>query len=273
MSGNAAQIEYWNGAVGERWARLQETIDGNLAAITKALMPFAGAKPGERVLDIGCGCGTATLMLSKAVGPGGDVTGIDISAPMLAVARSRGASANFLEADASVHLFKPTHDLIFSRFGVMFFADPPAAFANIRKALAPGGRLAFVCWRAVSENLWAAAPFAAARDLLPPQEPMDPLAPGPFAFADDARLKAILSQAGLRNIRIEKLDSTMNMGASAEEAAAQALNIGPLARAASELDEAAREKIRATVKAALAKFATTSGIAPPAACWLVGATG
>jgi len=272
MSSNAQQIEYWNGAVGERWARLQETIDGNLAAITKALMPFAAAKPGERVLDIGCGCGTTTLALSKAVGPGGDVTGVDISAPMLAVARARGTDANFLEADASVHLFKPTHNLVFSRFGVMFFADPAAAFANIRKALAPHGRLAFVCWRAVQDNLWASAPFAAARDLLPPQEPAEPLAPGPFAFADDARLKEILSQAGFRNVRIEKLDSTMNMGASAEDAAAQALNIGPLSRAASELDEATREKIRARARDALAKFAGPQGITPPAACWLVGAT-
>ena len=272
MSVNAQQIEYWNGAVGQRWARLQETIDGNLAAITQALIPFAAAKPGERVLDIGCGCGTATIMLSKAVGPGGDVTGVDISAPMLAVARARGANANFLEADASVHLFKPTHELIFSRFGVMFFADPPAAFANIRKAQAPHGRLAFVCWRAVQDNLWASAPFAAARDLLPPQEAADPLAPRPFAFADDARLKGILSQAGFRDIRIEKLDSTMNMGATADEAAAQALNIGPLARAASELDEPAREKIRARVRDTLAKFAGPQGIAPPAACWLVGAT-
>jgi ubiquinone/menaquinone biosynthesis C-methylase UbiE len=272
MPSNAQQVEYWNGAVGERWARLQETIDGNLAAITKSLMPFAAAKPGERVLDIGCGCGTTTIALSKAVGPSGDVTGVDISAPMLAVARSRGAGANFLEADASVHLFKPTHDLVFSRFGVMFFADPPAAFANIRKAVAPGGRLAFVCWRAVQDNLWATAPLAAAHDLLPPQEPADPLAPGPFAFADDTRLNGILSQAGFRNIRIEKLDSTMNMGATAQEAAAQALNIGPLSRAAAELDETTRGKIRVKVEAALAKFATASGIAPPAACWLVGAT-
>lgn len=271
MSANAEQIEYWNGAVGERWARLQETIDGNLAQITKALMPFAGAAPGERVLDIGCGCGTTTLALAKAVGLGGSITGVDISQPMLAVARSRASGANFMEADASIHLFHPTHDLVFSRFGVMFFADPKAAFANIRKALKPHGRLAFVCWRAPQENLWASAPFAAARDLLPPQEPMDPLAPGPFAFADDARLRDILAGAGFANVRVEKLDSTMNMGATVEEAAAQALNIGPLARAAAELDDASREKIRDVVSKSLEKFRAASGITPPAACWLVGA--
>jgi ubiquinone/menaquinone biosynthesis C-methylase UbiE len=268
---NTQQIEYWNGAVGERWARLQETIDNNLGEITKSLMPFANAQPGERVLDVGCGCGTTTILLSKAVGPNGNVTGVDISTPMLAVARGRGANANFMEADASLHRFKPTHDLIFSRFGVMFFADPLAAFANLRKALKPHGRLAFVCWRAAAENAWASVPYAAARDHLPPQEPTDPLAPGPFAFADDARLNAILTQAGYREIRIEKLDSVMNMGTTAEEAAAQALNIGPLARAAAGLDEAAREKIRAVVQAALAKFASPLGVTPPAACCLVGA--
>ena len=268
---NAEQIEYWNGPVGERWARLQETIDNNLGEITKGLMPFAAARPGERVLDIGCGCGTTTILLLKSVAPDGNVTGVDVSQPMLAVAQSRGASANFMHADASTHLFHPTHDLVFSRFGVMFFADPVAAFVNIRKALKPHGRLAFVCWRDVKENLWASAPFAAARALLPPQEAADPLAPGPFAFADAARLKDILSKAGYRDIRIEKLDSVMNMGATPEEAAKQALNIGPLARAAAELDEAAREKVIAVVRDALAEYASPAGITPLAACWLLGA--
>jgi hypothetical protein len=114
--------------------------------------------------------------------------------------------------------------------------------------------------------------MAAARDLLPPQEPADPLAPGPFAFADSDRLRAILEKAGYRNIRIEKLDTTMFMGATAEEAAAQALNIGPLARAATGLDDATREKIRAAVTEAYARFLTPAGVTPPAACWLVGAT-
>ncbi len=167
MTANEAQIEYWNGAVGERWAKLQETLDAGLAPITAALMPFVNARPRERVLDIGCGCGTTTFLLAKAVGPEGNVTGVDISEPMLAVARARGRGVNFRKADAATHLFHPTHDLVFSRIGVMFFDDPPSAFANIRKALKPRGRLAFVCWRDVGENLWASAPFAAARALLP----------------------------------------------------------------------------------------------------------
>ena len=161
MTANEQQIEYWNGPVGERWARLQEQIDASLAPITVAAMPFANPRPRERVLDIGCGAGTTSYMLAKAVGPEGNVTGVDISEPMLAHARSRGIGVNFRKADAATHLFHPTHDLVFSRFGVMFFDDPAAAFANIRKALKPRGRLAFACWRSVNENLWASLPFAA----------------------------------------------------------------------------------------------------------------
>ncbi|MGD0867812.1 MAG: class I SAM-dependent methyltransferase [Rhizomicrobium sp.] len=274
---NEQQIDYWNGRAGLHWAEQQERIDWNLAEITEAVIPFAAAKPGEHVIDIGCGCGTATLLLARAVGPKGSIAGVDISAPMLAVARARAHAAQadipFIEADASLHDFQPTFDLVFSRFGVMFFADPAAAFANIHKAVAPNGRLAFVCWRAMPENAWAFAPFAAAKHLLPPQEAPDPHAPGPFAFADGARLTDILARAGFRDIKLEKFDGAMNMGDTAAEAANEALNIGPLARAAAELDEATRAKILGVVTTAMQKFAGPRGVAPPAACWLVSAKG
>jgi len=277
MASNEQQIEYWNGRAGRRWAAQQERIDWNLAEITEAVIPFARAKPGEHILDIGCGCGTATLMLARAVRPNGSVAGVDISAPMLAVARARAHSGQadipFIEADASVYDFQPTFDLVFSRFGVMFFADPFAAFANIHKAVAPKGRLAFVCWRSMPDNMWAAAPFAAAKHLLPPQEAPDPHAPGPFAFADGARLTDILSRAGFHDVALTKFDGAMNMGDTPAEAANEALNIGPLARAAAELDDAARAKILDVVATAMQKFAGPRGIAPAAACWLVSAKG
>jgi SAM-dependent methyltransferase len=158
---------------------------------------------------------------------------------------------------------------VFSRFGIMFFADPVSAFANLRGALAPGGRLVFVCWRNFEENRWAFEPFQAARPLLPPQEPADPFAPGPFAFADHARLRRVLGDAGFARIAIEPFDGSVNMGATAEEAAAEALNIGPLARAAMGLDDAVREKIRVVVAGVCARYVTPSGVVPPAACWLV----
>src|SRR5271156_1462236 len=196
---NQDQIEYWNGRSGKRWAAEQDYTDQILGHITEAFLPFAAAKPGEEVLDIGCGCGTTTFTFSQCVWPEGSAAGIDISAPMLAVARARASASNadipFIEADASAYDFQPVFDLVVSRFGVMFFDDPSAAFCNIRKALAPHGRVAFVCWRSLAENGWAAIPIAAARPLLPPQEPPDPFAPGPFAFADDSRVKIILSAA------------------------------------------------------------------------------
>jgi len=274
MSGNQDQIDYWNGPAGQRWAEAQESLDRTLASIGKAFLAFAAVKPGERVLDIGCGCGTTTLAFADAAGPNGRVTGLDISAPMLGLARTRAAGRpiEFVQADASVHPFRAEYDVATSRFGVMFFADPVAAFANIRKALKPGGRLAFLCWRAMPDNVWAVVPFAAARDLLPAQPPPDPNAPGPFAFADPVRLRSILESAGFKAVRIEKLDSVMNMAPNAREAAQFALGIGPLARAAAELDDITKTKIVARVSEALKKYETPSGVALPAACWLVGAS-
>ncbi|HEY2068602.1 MAG TPA: methyltransferase domain-containing protein [Rhizomicrobium sp.] len=273
MADNAQQIEYWNGDVGARWARLQETMDASLAAISGRLFAFAAVKPGEVVLDVGCGCGTTSLELARA---GAKVDGADISVPMLTVARARAKAAaldiDFVEADASSFDFPPDYDLIFSRFGVMFFDAPQMAFANLRKALAPGGRIAFVCWRSAKENDWARVPMEAAKDLVPPQPPADPHAPGPFAFADNVRLAVILTEAGFDTVSIEKLDSTMYMGADLDAAAEQALSIGPLARAATGLDETARDGIRKVVRDALAPYETPDGITPAAACWLVSAS-
>ena len=270
---NAQQLEYWNGPVGERWALLQEKIDLHLGEITEALIRFAAPRPGERVLDIGCGCGTTTLLLAMETEPEGSAAGIDISAPMLNVARARAMAQNadvvFIEADASSYDFQPVFDLVFSRFGIMFFADPVSAFANLRTALAPGGRLVFACWRTFEENRWAWEPMNAAMPLLPPQEPSDPLAPGPFSFADGARLRHVLASAGFSAIAIERFDGSVNMGATAEDAAAQALSIGPLARAATGLDDTVREKIRRAVVGIYARYRTPAGVQPPAACWLV----
>jgi SAM-dependent methyltransferase len=272
---NAQQVEYWNGPAGERWAAAQDQIDHHLGLITETLMAFAAPKEGERILDIGCGGGTTALLLRERIGAGGAVTGIDISAPGLGVARARAhaamADVTFVEGDASAYEFQPVFDLAFSRFGVMFFADPVAAFANIRKALAPNGRLAFVCWRTFKENEWAFASYNAARDLLPPQESMDPHAPGPFAFAEDERVRSILKQAGFADVVVKPHDTTVNLGASVEEAVTEALTIGPLARAAADLDEAARQKIREAISPVLGGYRTPYGITPPAAVWLVSA--
>lgn len=275
MSGNADQIEFWNGPAGQHWAELQETMDRTLGAIHEAVITFAAAKSGEHVVDIGCGSGTTSFALSDAVGPSGQVTGIDISKPMLDLARRRAAAMGkpvaFVEGDASVFPFSTSADLVFSRFGVMFFDAPAKAFENIHRALKPSGRLAFVCWRTPQENRWASEPLMAARPFLPEQPPADPLAPGPFAFADPDRVKLILTEAGFRNVRVEPLDTVMRLGNSLDGATQQMLTVGPLSRAVGEADEATRAKVAVAVREVLAKYAGAEGVTPPAACWLVGA--
>jgi len=274
VTGNKAQIEYWNGPTGEKWARHNSETDRGLAEAANAVLKLAGARSGERVLDIGCGAGITSFSLAELVGPSGHVTGVDVSRPLLALARSRaqGGNIEFIEADAALYPFQPEFDLIFSRFGVMFFDVPAAAFANMRTALKPGSRIAFVCWRTPPENPWASAPLLAAKPFLPEQPPPDPLAPGPFAFADAKRVEDILSRGGFSDIRIEKLDTVMTLGDDLGLAASQMLQIGPLSRAVGDVDDATRAAIARAVHGALAKFVRPDGeIAPPAACWLVAA--
>jgi SAM-dependent methyltransferase len=275
VSANEDQIKFWNEAAGENWTQLQTTMDRNLSTIHAAIMAFAAPTPGMAVLDIGCGTGTTTMALGDVVGSEGRVTGLDVSAPMLGLAKQRAqgrSNIDFVLADASAADFRSQYDLLFSRFGVMFFDDPVAAFGKLRRALKPGRRLAFVCWRTPPENAWASAPMVAAKPFLPEAPPPDPLAPGPFAFADPARIQDILAQAGFGGIRIEKFDGIMPMGRDLDLAAAQTLQIGPLSRVVGEADDAARQEIVAAVRRALGQFVTPGGeIAPPVACWLVAA--
>lgn len=265
------QHEYWNGDAARRWIAAGEELDRMIEGVTGAAMALAAPRAGQRVLDVGCGCGTTTLRLHELVAPDGVVEGVDISAPMLEVARARGArlGVRFTEADAATYRTSPAPDLVFSRFGVMFFSDPRAAFAGMRGGMATNGRLVFVCWRSFDENPWASVPLAVARDLLPAAPPPDPHAPGPFAFADRERLHGLLTGAGFARVSITPHDDVAIVGESVEQAADQALTIGPLARAAGGLPESVRQDIRARIAPAFERFATPRGVAPPAAVWLV----
>jgi SAM-dependent methyltransferase len=180
---NTAQREFWNSPATRAWADQHERMDRALADFTKQILEFAAPRPGEHVLDIGCGGGTTTLELAARVGPSGHVLGADISEHSIARVRQRIADAGpkqaeAIVADVSVYPFAPASiDLVFSRFGVMFFADPTAAFANVCRAVKPGGRLAVAVFRTPKENLWPQGPLDAVRHLLPPI-PM-PGRPGP----------------------------------------------------------------------------------------------
>ncbi len=194
-----------------------ERLDRLFAGITEQAIAVAAPAPGERVLDIGCGCGATVLALATRVGANGHVLGVDVSAPMLEVARRRVAAdglsqAEVLLADAATHRFAAGQaDLIFSRFGVMFFDAPVEAFINLRQALATGGRLFFACWRPFKHNDWFAVPFKAVVPHLPPQEKPEPDAPGPFAFADPERV-TILGLAGFSDVAIRPVDTMLTVG-------------------------------------------------------------
>lgn len=271
---NADQIAYWNAQAGETWAAWQERLDRQIEPLGRRAMEALAPRAGERIIDIGCGCGQTTLELAGQVGPSGDVLGVDVSAPMLAVAARRptnagAGGARFRQADAQVFAFEPAGaDAAFSRFGVMFFADPLAAFANIRTGLTQGGRLAFVCWRCVADNPFMTLPFAAALPFLPePPPPTDPLAPGPFAFADGERLRGILEAAGFNDIALTAHDQAIGAG-NLEESTETALRIGPLGRILRE-QPALESMVRAAVRAALAPHATPAGVLIASASWIV----
>jgi SAM-dependent methyltransferase len=272
---NADQINFWNAEAGETWAALQARLDGQLGSLGALAMDALAPAAGERLIDVGCGCGQTTVTLAERVGPTGSVLGVDVSGPMLAVARSRAGDAagvGFLEADAQTHAFEPDGaDAVFSRFGVMFFADPIAAFANLRAAVAPGGRLAFVCWRAMELNLFMTVPLMAALShLATAPAPPDPTAPGPFAFADKERVTDILARAGWSQIRMEPHDEAIG-GGTLEETVETALRIGPLGRALREQPESA-QAARNAVREALAPYLGKHGVALPSASWIVTAT-
>lgn len=271
---NADQIEYWNAAAGEKWARHQDVTERLLAPVADRLLAAAAPRRGEHVLDIGCGCGATSVALAARVGESGSVLGVDISEPMLARARAASSAASFLLADAALHPFPPGgFDLAVSRFGVMFFADPVAAFANIRKSLKQDGRLVFVCWQEMSANPWVIVPVTAALRHLPPPEPPDPHAPGPFAFADAARVRMILRDAGFGEVSVEPAAFTLAVGAEGPdpilEAARFVEDIGPLSRMLGDVEETTRAAVRASLRDVLAPYAAADGVKLGGACWLV----
>ena len=270
---NQPQIDYWNGRAGERWASEQETLDRSLERFGQAALAKARARAGEHVLDVGCGTGATTIDLAKAVGVSGSVLAVDVSAPMLARARERAtslANISFLEADAATSQFESTKDLIFSRFGVMFFADPALAFTNLRGALKESGRLAFVCWRKLAENPWMEVPLTAAASFAPPSEPEPPHAPGPLAFADPTRIATILAEAGFDDISITPFDSEFVVSENGIDGAVMAaMRIGPAARLVAEASDEVRPKIREAMHAALLPYLRSNVVALPAGTWIV----
>lgn len=250
-----------------------------LAPCGAAALRAAAPAAGERVLDVGCGAGASSLALAAQVGSSGQVLGLDISEPLLSRARERtppGVPITYRLGDAAAEpLPRGAFDLLFSRFGVMFFPDPAAAFRHLRTALAPTGRLAFVCWRRFDENDWVRLLMSAVAEILPSLTVPAPETPGPFAFGDPARVRQILAVAGFRDVRLEPYDCALVYGeaSTAEDAVDAALElslrVGPLSRALAEQPPELRERAARAVREALRQRVAGHVVTLGGACWIV----
>jgi SAM-dependent methyltransferase len=274
---NAEQIEYWNQTAGPKWVALQARIDAQIRVFGEQAIARGAIATGERVLDVGCGCGDTTIAIGRRVGGAGAVTGVDVSTVMLERARAAARAAGlthvrFEAADAQTHEFPPAGlDLVYSRFGVMFFSDPFAAFANLARALRPGGRLAFACWREIRENPWVLIPLAAAAEHIALPPPPAPGAPGPFAFGDGARVRDILGRAGFAEVVLAAVDEELTIGGQPDLDVAVdfLLDIGPAGAAIREAGSDARPIVARAVRAALAPHHTPAGVRLRGAAWIV----
>jgi len=272
---NADQAAYWNGPAGQHWTDRQPMQDILLAPVSEVLLDRAAPRPGERILDVGCGCGATTIAFAERVAPDGFVLGIDISAPMLARAREiapQGLPLAFALADATVHPFDPAgFDLLASRFGVMFFADPAISFANLRRALRPSGRVAFACWREPRDNPWMMTALQAVYQHVPKMPRPEPEDPGPFSFASEDRVHRILGQAGFSGIAMEPCGLSLDVaiGRGLDAAVDGALEIGPASRALEGASIEVRAAAKESIREALAPFVRGESVPLAGSIWIV----
>jgi SAM-dependent methyltransferase len=275
---NTEQEEFWNDVAGPLWVAAEEETERHTGPFGEAALERAAPAAGEAVLDVGCGCGVTTAALGEAVGAAGSVLGVDLSAPMLARAAERVGEPHvrFRRGDAQVIDFgAEAFDLVFSRFGVMFFADPVAGFANLRRTLRPAGRLVFVCWQAPSANPWMAVVNRIAAKIFG-LEPPSHDAPGPFSLADRSRLVQIIDAAGFATVSVASHDLNLHLGAGqpVEDWVHQRLVMGPARSLYIEKDLARQREVRDMAAAGLAPYRVDAadplgGLEMAAAAWIV----
>lgn len=268
---NARQREDWNNDTGRQWLERHQAVDRQIAPFGRRAMDRAEIEPGQRVIDVGCGCGETTVEIAARVGDHGRVLGVDISRPLVEEARrllrEKGAeNAGVEEADAQTFPFeRERFDLVFSRFGIMFFEDPETAFRNLRSALRAGGRLSFVCWPSPHENQFMIIPLAAAGKHVALPEPGEPDAPGPFAFADLERVQRILSRSGFGEIETDRLVEKVG-GGTLDETTDMLMRFGALDRILSDVGEQTRDAISADIRTAVAPFESSGRVWLDAVC-------
>jgi SAM-dependent methyltransferase len=278
VSHNEAMIEFWNGPGGDRWVEHQARYDAMLDPLSAPLVELVDREPESVVLDVGCGCGSLSLSLAAGRRGDGMVTGVDISAPMLALARQRAAAGGidhveFVLGDAQSQVFDADrYDTVVSRFGVMFFDDPVQAFSNLASATRRDGRLRCVVWQTGLENEWVAVPFSIASRFIEIPPPDD--GPGPFALSDPDRVRRILSDAGWRLDEMDPFDGHLAVGGpSTYDAAIDfAVDQGPMTRMLADADQATVDGVRAALTDELASFYDGDALRMGFAAWLVEAT-
>jgi ubiquinone/menaquinone biosynthesis C-methylase UbiE len=274
---NPRGAEFWNSTMGHSWVSQQAVISDVFTSVTSVSLDAAAAKPGEHVIDIGCGTGDTLLALAKVVGPSGSVFGVDVSVPMLGFAKHRAAEAGLGNvtcalADATSYAFEPRWaDLVYSRFGVMFFDDPIKAFTNIRSGMKAGGRLVFVCFRSMPESPWFRVPIEAARPHVPPQPPVDPMAPGMFSLAREERLRGILTEAGFREMALKATDVPIH-GKDITQSMTFITQAGPLSALLENASDEQRTRATEAVRNALAATIGADGCGLHVGLWLVSAS-
>lgn len=273
---NISQAQAWDGAEGSRWTEDEERYDGSTAAHAAHLLRAAAIRPDDRVLDIGCGCGRTTRE-AAAVAARGNALGVDLSEQMLTRARQRAARAGlnnitFLQADAQLYRFVPSSfDVVVSKYGAMFFADPVTAFTNIGRAVRPGGRLALLVWRELGVNPWVAlirAALAAGRQL--PEPPAN--GPGPFGFADPAHIRSVLGRSGWSDTKLTEIVEPVWLGKDPDDAFAFVSQMGITLGLLEELDRATGDLGMQRLLATLREAVTDIGVTLPSRSWLIEAS-
>ncbi|TCO40074.1 class I SAM-dependent methyltransferase [Dokdonella fugitiva] len=265
------QATLWNGSAGQAWVDAQALLDALFEPIERRLVDDARRRSARRVLDVGCGSGATTLAIARALPAGGRGTGVDISQPLITAARARadaGTNADFVCADAQRHAFDAgAYDLLVSRFGLMFFDDPVAAFSNLRRAATHDASLCGYVWRSPAENPFITTAERAARPWLPRMPVADPHAPGQFAFAERDRVARILAGAGWADVAIDALDVPMRFPAASLER--YFTRLGPLGRMLADVDASTRARIVSAAHEAFAPFVHGDDVRFDAACWRI----
>jgi SAM-dependent methyltransferase len=275
---NAEQADYWNGDDSKHWVDAQDKYDAMLAPYIDRILSSVALTSADRVLDIGCGCGATTLAAAGVVSTG-EAVGIDLSKAMIERARQRAidagvGNARFEVADAQTFKLAVPFNAAISRFGVMFFTDPVAAFRNLHDVLWPAGRIVFVCWQDAAHNEWASVPMATILQHVPPPagaEPPPPGAPGPFAFADPDRVRSVLTDAGFTDVTLDEVKDKLVIGGGGgiDEAVDFIAHSGVARRTMGDAAPEARKAALTAVRAALAPYASPDGVRLGAGAWLV----